>query len=54
MKVKLVLWENQLNMHKLLHYQHIKSPGTDYPDWIQEYSHHSCALRGLRQTVSGF
>jgi hypothetical protein len=37
-RVKLRLWENQLNLHSLVHFPHLKSLGTIFPERIQEYS----------------
>jgi hypothetical protein len=44
-KVKLRLWENQLKVHNLVHFPHLKSLETILPERIQEYSRGIFLLR---------
>jgi hypothetical protein len=37
-RVKLRLWENQLNLHKLVHFPQLKSLDTVFPERIKEHS----------------
>jgi hypothetical protein len=37
-RVKLRLWENQLKLHNLVHFPHLKSLDIIFPERIQEYS----------------
>jgi hypothetical protein len=37
-RVKLRLWENKLKLHNLVHFPHLKSLDTVFPERIQEYS----------------
>jgi hypothetical protein len=37
-RVKLRLWENQLKLHNLVHFPHLKSLDTIFPERIEEYS----------------
>jgi hypothetical protein len=44
-KVKLRLWEKQLKVRDLVHFLHLKSLETIFPECIQEYSRSICLLR---------
>jgi hypothetical protein len=44
-KVKLRLWENQLKVHNLVHFPHLKSLETIFPDHVKEYSRSIFLLR---------
>jgi hypothetical protein len=44
-RVKLRLWENQLKLHNLLHFPHLKSLDTIFSERIQEYSQSIFLLR---------
>jgi hypothetical protein len=39
------LWENQLQVHNLVHFPHLKSLETIFPERIQEYSRSTFLLR---------
>jgi hypothetical protein len=36
-RFKLRLWENQLKLHSIVHFPHLKSLDTNFPERIQEY-----------------
>jgi hypothetical protein len=44
-KDRLRLWENQLKVHNLVHFPHLKSLETIFPERIQEYSRSVFLLR---------
>jgi hypothetical protein len=44
-KDTLRLWENQLKVHNLVHFLHLKSLETIFPERIQEYSRNIFLLR---------
>jgi hypothetical protein len=44
-KVKLLLWKNQLQVHILVHFPHLKSLKTIFSERIQEYSRSIFLLR---------
>jgi hypothetical protein len=54
-RVKLRLWENQLKLHNLFHFPHLKSLDTVFPEHIQEYSQSFFffASRRVRRTIPG-
>jgi hypothetical protein len=52
-KVKLWLWENQLKLRNLLHFLHLKSLDTIFPEHIQEHSQYIFCFKKSSTKIPG-